>query len=267
MRELLYNDSVQFSFDAGQHLYSVKKLVDKTKKVWTTPIPVTGVTTITGILAKPALPGWAAGLAADFMRDNTTSLDQLASLALEARRQHIMAANKGKATGSVGHALVEALLLKEKVVLPTEPEAKKAAGNIVKAFKDFQTAFKPKLVAVEKACYSLAHDYAGKFDLLCEINGKLYLVDFKTNNTSRYAPEGIYPDMFAQLGGYIQLIKEQLNVQIDDAMIVNLSKSSGEYKIKGLGEMGVPPSQAVLYFLNALGLYNINKDVAWKLKN
>lgn len=266
MKQLIYNNTVSFQFDEGEHLYQVSKLVDPINDLWTTPTPVMGVTSVTGIIAKPALVGWAAGLSANFLKDNLKDIKDLPRLADEAKRQHIMEANKGKATGSVGHSLVEKLLKGEPVTMPTQPEPLKAATSVTQAFTKWSQDFMPEVVAIEQACYSLQHDYAGKFDLLCNIGDKLILVDFKTNNVSRYAPEGIYPDMFCQLGAYMQLIKEQMGVEVDDAMIVNLPKAGSQYKVKSLSEIGVRPTEASLYFLNALGLYKLNRDITYKLK-
>lgn len=267
MKQLLYNGLINFTFDDGEHLYTASRLIDAEKSLWSTPTPCIGVTSVTGVISKPALPGWAAGLAAYFMRDTVKDIKDLPRLAEEAKRQHIMEANKGKSTGSVGHALVEQLLKNEKPVIPTQPEPKKAAESIMQAFEKWKLDFQPEVIAQEEACYSMLHDYAGKFDLLCNIGGRLTLVDFKTNKTSRYAPEGIYADMFCQLGGYIQLIQEQMKVTIDDAMIVNLPKEGGEYKLKSLTDIQLKPTETVLYFLNALGLYKLNKEVAWRLKS
>lgn len=267
MQQLIYNDTVEFKYDDGEHLYTVSKLVDKAKGLWTTPLPVIGVTSVTGIINKPALINWAAGAAADFLKEHLRDIQDLPRLAEEAKRAHTMEANKGKAAGSVGHALVEKLLKNEPVTMPTTLDAQAAAMSVTNAFKFWQRDYKPEVVALEQPCYSLAHDYAGKFDLLCNIGDQLVLVDFKTNKVSRYAPEGIYADMFAQLGGYIQLIKEQMGVEVDDAIIVNLPKGGEEYKVKSLSDMRVSPGEASLYFLQALGLYKSNRDVSYKLKN
>lgn len=268
MAELLYNDTVKFSFNEGQHVYSVAKLIDAKAKLWSTETPVVGVTTVCGIMDKPALKFWAAGLAANYMAEHGLGMTKakLARLAEEAKRQHTQAGDKGKAAGSVGHALVEDLLLGRALVLPSEPEAKLAAQSVVKAFKAWSKDYNPDLIASELGVYSLAHNFAGKFDLLADLDGKITLIDFKTSNTSRYAPEGIYPEMFCQLGGYLQLINEQLGVEVDEAMIVNLPKKGGAYKLKSLSDLGLSQAEAKMYFLNALGLYNLNSTFSWRMR-
>ena len=266
MTELIYNGTVKFTADhKAEHSYIVSKLVDKDKKLWTTPTPVVGVTTITGIIAKPALIGWSAKLAAEYMRDNVTEIGQLVRRAEEAKRAHIVASTAGKAAGSVGHNLVEALLQNEPFAMPSEKTALKAATSIRKAFLAWQADHPLKVVEVEKPAYSLAHNFAGKFDLLAEIDGKLVLIDFKTTNTSRYNPDGIYAENFAQLGAYLILIEEQMGVLVDEAVIVNLPKDGADYKTRSLVDLGVTKAEAKSYFLNAKGLYDLHQTVGFKL--
>ena len=62
--------------------------------------------------------------------------------------------------------------------------------------------------------------YGGTIDLLCEMNGRLTLLDFKTS-------KGIYPSMFLQLGAYMNLILDndiELGEFIDQAGIVSINK-------------------------------------------
>ncbi len=271
MPELIYDDSVKFNYSDGAHVYTVSKLVDKSKDLWTTETPVTGVTTIGNIIAKPALVGWASNLSAAYMVEYGAMMSQpkLARLAMEAKRQHIEAANKGKAAGSVGHALVEQLLIDPStkgLALPTQPEARKAAISVIDAFKAWFADFEPQVVDSERPLYSLAHNFAGKFDLLAKIDGKLVLVDFKTTNAGRYAPDGVYAEMYCQLGGYLQLINEQLGMEVEEAVIVSLPKDGSNYKTKSLGDLGASQAEAKMYFLNALGLYNANNTFNYKLK-
>ena len=55
--------------------------------------------------------------------------------------------------------------------------------------------------------------YGGTCDCIIRINGKVYLVDFKTSNH-------ISSNYFLQLGGYKYLIEQELNVIIDGGLIV-----------------------------------------------
>ena len=252
---LIYDGVVDFSFDEPQHKYLVKKLVGKD---WTIPTPVVGTTTVCGIIAKEALIGWSAKTAAYHIRDNLKDLKDLAGLAEEAKREYLNLSKAGRATGSVGHALVEALLMGEKYTMPTAKEPLDAATSVKKAFEAWREDFVPEVVKVEEPFYSLLHNFAGKCDLVATIGGKLTLIDFKTTKTSTYNPDGIYADNFCQLGGYLQGIEEMTGLEIEEAIIVNLPKDGGEYKVRSLSDLGLTKTDAKLWFLNALGTYNLN---------
>lgn len=60
--------------------------------------------------------------------------------------------------------------------------------------------------------------FGGTLDLLIEINGRVYLVDFKTSNSSSYKH-------FLQLSAYRYLLKECENIEIDGCIILMLNKN------------------------------------------
>lgn len=55
--------------------------------------------------------------------------------------------------------------------------------------------------------------FGGTCDCLIKINGKVYIVDFKTSNHITF-------NYFLQLGGYKYLIEKELNINIDGGLIV-----------------------------------------------
>lgn len=55
--------------------------------------------------------------------------------------------------------------------------------------------------------------FGGTCDLLIRIDGKVYLVDFKTSNH-------VNSGYFIQLGGYKYLIERELNIPVDGGMII-----------------------------------------------
>ena len=90
-----------------------------------------------------------------------------------------------------------------------------------------------KVLQVEKIIYSIEYDFCGRFDAILEIDGKVYLIDFKTSNPSRDFQEGVYPENFAQLGGYdIAFTEEFPDFHVDGHAIFNLSKKTGKLAIK-----------------------------------
>jgi hypothetical protein len=63
------------------------------------------------------------------------------------------------------------------------------------SFKLWFTEIKPEIIAAEKTVWCTADNYAGTIDLVCRIEGELWIIDFKT---SQY----IWPSHELQLSAY-----------------------------------------------------------------
>lgn len=258
---LIYQDTVKLEFSENNHRYMVSKKVGE--DLWTPPEPVVGTTTVTGVINKPALMLWPLREAISYLELNKTrTIDK--KLLDEAYAAHKTKSQKGKDAGTVGHALVEALLLGKEYEVP---EAQKdEAESVRSAFTLWREDFAPEPIHTEQKFYSLANNFAGTCDLVAKIGGKLTVGDYKTTNPSYYNPDGIYGENFAQLGAYIIGLEEMLGIKVEEAMIVNLPKNGSEYKVKSLSDLGMGVDDAKSYFLYCLGLYKLNKDFDWKLK-
>lgn len=189
-----------------------------------------GVTTILGATLAKDLVSWAVGMAKDYLtaKHPDISLEDIE----DACKQYTIHRDKGADTGSETHALVEAFL---KGVEPdldnASPEAKRAYDSFVKWFKSIGA----EVINVEEVIYSPSYQYCGTYDCMLRINGKIYLCDLKTTNASRRAPQGIYAEMFIQLGAYSAAHHEQRAteivlgrgtelLQIDGLMVISARK-------------------------------------------
>ena len=65
--------------------------------------------------------------------------------------------------------------------------------------------------------------FGGKLDLLVRINGKIYLIDFKTSNHLSYK-------YFYQLAAYQYMLRESYNIEADGYIVLVLSKTSGLFE-------------------------------------
>ena len=90
------------------------------------------------------------------------------------------------------------------------------------AFKDWWDEKKPKAIATEHRVYHKILRYAGTCDLLCEIDGKITLVDYKTTSQVNSILCAV------QLEGYSKAWESQ-GIKIEDQMILHLQKT-GKYK-------------------------------------
>ena len=65
----------------------------------------------------------------------------------------------------------------------------------IMSFKEWCDYAKPKFIATEKTVFNKEHRYAGTLDAICEIDGKTWIIDYKTS-------ANIYLSHEAQLSSY-----------------------------------------------------------------
>ena len=152
-----------------------------------------GVTTvISNGLPKPALVKWAANSAADLACDEW---DELAELPISERRKRIAGApgakrNAAAVKGTRIHALADKLANGEEVQVPDE-----LAGHVDSCVR-FLDEFDVVTVCTEMPVYHDRYLYAGTFDLIADVAGERWLLDFKTSAS------GAYGDTAFQLAAY-----------------------------------------------------------------
>lgn len=212
----LYNGDITLEFNETTHTYTIDDKI------------IYGVTSIVGVLDKPALIYWAVGKAIEFLQRalkpgmiiDEVNLPSLLEGAKTAHRKHL------KDAGDIGTAVHEYLekylkagINKEK--LPELPVNKNIRAG-VKAVIDWAKENNVKFLASERKIYSKKYGYAGTLDALAEVNGKLAIVDFKTSN-------GIYDDMFLQTAAYARAIEEEDGKKIEECWILRIPKDGSEF--------------------------------------
>lgn len=92
--------------------------------------------------------------------------------------------------GSRVHLAIEQILSGEEFRIDTKVMDKGSGEMVelsleelicVKSFCDWRDEVKPEILATEITIFSEKHGYAGTVDLICRIDGVLYVVDFKTS--------------------------------------------------------------------------------------
>lgn len=171
---------------------------DDHRYYWNGEGPLPGVTTVLGILDKPALTTWKAKEAARaLIRADAVALagmseEEIIKWALsESRKGRDTAANVGS---GVHHLADMALRASE-----SDPNAWQVSDETqpyLDAFRHFSDRYeRSSFVSSEKMVWSL-NGYAGTYDLLMMIGNELWLIDIKTG-------KGIdYPEYALQLAGY-----------------------------------------------------------------
>lgn len=91
-----------------------------------------------------------------------------------------------------------------------------------KAFKSFVSDVKPNIIMREQLLYNEVLEYAGTFDAFAEINGKSYILDWKTSSSMQW-------DYMMQLAWYLLCMPE--DIKVDGLGIVHLDKFTGKYEV------------------------------------
>lgn len=183
------------------------------------------VTTICGVLDKPALVQWAANQACDFILNELGDVDSrivadqlnaeiIGNIIHKARTEFRKVSKKAMDTGSKVHTAIEYYIKENKEPLIQEDAV--VAGFL--AFLEWADQHDFKAIETEHTIYS--DRYAGTCDLICHLGDKKYLIDFKTSTIKPDAPA--YPEHRYQVAAY-----RQTDPTINGTGILYLSKIDG----------------------------------------
>ncbi|MFQ5453454.1 MAG: hypothetical protein ACE5D6_04630 [Candidatus Zixiibacteriota bacterium] len=225
--------------------------------------PTLSVTTFTDIISKgDYFTQWYAKCGYKLFREYTygmdiCDIDEEALLICKLVNQYIdYRAYIGTMTHSHLMYLAQGITLPEKLaydedgniledstdVMDTPEEVKIRVNNWQKYFMD---ALKPKILGVEVSVWSPTLPYSGTADLICEIDGKVWLIDYKTGN-------GLYLSSFVQVMMYKKLITEQI-CKVDKIGILHLKGEprKRKYKIKEIKHNDALVHSVVMLFKEA----------------
>lgn len=193
---------------------------------------VPGVTTILGVINKPALVPWANKLGLQGI-DTCAYVDKLAEI------------------GTLAHYWIECLLTdREPDFTSWSQEQQDLAANSVVKFLEWQDEHDIRVIATELPLVSEAYRFGGTLDILAEIDGKLGLIDIKTS-------KAIYDDHMYQVAAYYQLGIEP-GYYFESVRILQVGRSPDE----GFSVRHADQREVEIYwkvFEAALMLYNAVK--------
>jgi len=179
--------------------------------------PTTGkklpsVTTITGQMDKPALVYWAANCTADYIIERLhedPNVDVLEHVEA-ARKNFRKVSAKAMDIGSAVHAAIEHWL-------KTGQEPQAPSDEVLSAFLAFLEWLDRweswQTIKTEHSLY--ADRYAGTCDWIVTLDGKKFVIDFKT-------AKGVYPEYAWQIAGY-----RACDSTIEGCGILRLDKETG----------------------------------------
>lgn len=207
---------------------------------------ITGVTTILSVIAKPALIQWSANRAVEHIGEwfNTNALttynnkgeekpfveihkEDFLNELKEAKYAHRKTKESAGDFGTRFHSLIEDYIrisFKTPLYKPTETVIKKVDKDLQKPFREFinwTIENKVRFFKTEERVFSEHYWYAGTYDFICEMGGRILIGDLKTS-------KGIWPEYYYQLAAYENAVKEMdKTMRIDGGVIVNCKKDGG----------------------------------------
>ena len=177
---------------------------------------IDSVSRICGIVDKSdALLIWASRLCSDYLLSlpvkNRTD-DEVKVAVNKHREKKEEAAN----IGTLAHAWAEEYIKKGDISIPDDPQV----ANAVNWFLEWISNHDIEWLASERFVYSNEHNYVGICDAIAVIDGKKYLVDFKTSNRIRMLEYGM------QTAAYKHAYEEETWDRIDGIVIVRFAKDA-----------------------------------------
>lgn len=194
------------NFDEKAHVYDVNGQL------------FTGVTTILQVLNKPFLMFWYAKMVAE---DLKPKWEEVKKIKTKADWDKLVDASKSAATkksdkakdiGHQVHAWIEQYITDKDVELPEDEQV----VACIRQFLKWNKERKPKWLASEAIVASMTNRFAGTVDALCELDGKMTVLDFKTSSQ-------ISDEYALQLAGY-QIALEEMGIMVEQRAIVRIPK-------------------------------------------
>lgn len=195
------------------------------------------VTTILGVIGKPALINWAANMERTLVMDvsanlyedvaGTPKMSRLAWLSTMQQRlgktkQHQRELAKAGEIGTQVHALIEWTLRAKLCQQPgPSPAICDKAQWCFMVFEEWAKKVNLKPLLIEQQVWSAVHGYAGTMDLLAEIDGQLTVIDFKTGKR-------VYPEAHLQNAAYRVALREMGHGDATQGIIVRLPKDEAD---------------------------------------
>lgn len=194
---------------------------------------VPGVTTVLGVLAKPALVPWAHRLGKMGIELNAY-VDGLATI------------------GTLAHALcIHELGGAAPDLDDYTPNEVTAAGNCVRKFNAWRAGKVIEPLLYESPIVSETYRFGGTFDIYARIDGELTVVDIKTGRA-------IYDEHLIQVAAYRALLEER-GLDVDAVRILQVGRTDEEgFSERVLRDTG--PHWAI--FEAALDIYSIRRALA-----
>ena len=196
---------------------------------------VPGVTTIIGVLNKPALVKWANNLGLQGI-DSTKYVDTLAD------------------AGTLAHEMIMTHYTGKELELEDYSEYQiDLAHNAFQSFLAWEKNYDIEPLLSETPITSDVRKFGGTPDLLANVNGVTTLLDFKTG-------KALYPEHDIQAAAYSILVKEY-GFEVEEIYILRIGREADEgFEIRPV----IKVEQNVELFLLCQQVYELQKELKRK---
>ena len=102
--------------------------------------------------------------------------------------------------------------------------------NRLESFTKWHKEYKPEIISTEQRVFSEKYGYAGTLDVLCKIDGKMSIGDWKTS-------ANIYPHFWLQIASYAQALEEMTDIKVEQTFVCQFgAKNKNGYRFVLSGE-------------------------------
>jgi len=210
--------------------------------------PFPSVTTVLGIINKPALIPWARNMALESVKETLyehleESIDPhwVEEIIEQARRRPDQLRDQAADFGTQAHVLIEQIIQGLEPDIPVEMEP------VVQSFTNWRQDSGLDIQLTETMVYSGKYRYAGAMDAVAYRNGQLVALDWKTGN-------GLYPEHLLQVAAYAKALEEMSGESVTEAWAVKLGKKAPEFEARKVGDLDTAfiAFRAALYLWKAM---------------
>lgn len=145
------------------------------------------------------------------------------------RKSYKTELDKSSIIGTTAHAFCEYMMTKDEELLSQIKTRMETFAddifvptmNAIDSFKKWYSKNSHRLKVIESELSMTCEDFGGTTDLVCEFDGTLMLMDFKTSSS-------FYMSQFLQLAAYSIMYEKTYSKKIKDVAVLRLDKKSGK---------------------------------------
>ena len=193
--------------------------------------PFPSVTTVLGIINKPALVPWARNMALESVRetlyehlDEAVESEWVEGIIEQARRRPDQIRDQAADFGTQAHILIE------QIIQGLEPEIPAEMEPVVQSFTTWRQDAGLDIQLTETMVYSGKYSYAGSMDAVAYRSGQLVALDWKTSN-------GLYPEHLLQVAAYAKALEEMSGESVTEAWAVRFGKKEPEFEVRKVADL------------------------------